>query len=128
MSILQKTVRSTSVPESRDVAMMRRIPGTHGRAQYLTFGRDVCAAVDFTSVSVSEDLAFEHLAKPVDEVWDFAMACAQDKTADHVASFVAKHQRDVNPRRKPPHGPRKAVNRHRSESRATPNRLAFNRG
>lgn len=64
----------------------------------MTFDRIVSAAVESTALYVSADLAFEHLAKPVDEVWDFAMACALDKTADHVASFVAKHQRHVTTR------------------------------
>jgi hypothetical protein len=86
---LQTTVRAAHPKDERPVAS-RRIPADLATAEFksMSFFRDEVEALELAVAAVKADLALEHLHKPDDEVWRFAIAASLDKTTDQVSHFI----------------------------------------
>jgi hypothetical protein len=93
---LQATVRAAHPKDERPVAS-RRIPVDLATAELksMSFFRDEVEALELAVAAVKADLALEHLHKPDDEVWRFAIAASLDKTTDQVSRFIETHDRPI---------------------------------
>jgi hypothetical protein len=60
-------------------------------AQIIGLHADEVDVAEPAIAALSDDLRFERLDHPDDEVWRFVAECGADRSADHVPVFVARH-------------------------------------
>lgn len=64
----------------------------------MSYSRSETQAVREAAKVVALDLALEHLKKPEDVLWDFALEVCLDKRSDHVPAFLRQQTREVRQR------------------------------